>query len=268
MGWKLWVGDALRDDADCRRSLKNAGPVGDHYRWRTSDEAEAERDAVGREHGRDGVVRASRCAWLKGRREPARGEGGLVHHPDGTSCTHRFEMPRWKGPSASIGPECRLPVLGARDDQRSRHRSRGRMTQAPEDSQGLFGYSSCAVDHSGAVCHLRRSVNETTLGPVRWPDQHGRTRVGGDREIAPSGKSGMRFGLRACDHIRMLRARSSPDRRYETRVGVGPGDIRGHLVGEAPETSRPSTSDRACCVQSGIRATNPVTLDTTMTDHY
>lgn len=87
------------------------------------------------------------------------------------------------------------------------------MTQAPEDSQWLFGYSSCPVDHSGAVCHLRWCVAETVFGPVRWPDQHGWTRVGGDREIAPSGKSDMRFGLRACDHIRMLRARSSPHRR-------------------------------------------------------
>lgn len=33
MGWKLWLGDALRDDADGRRGLENAGLVGDHYRW-------------------------------------------------------------------------------------------------------------------------------------------------------------------------------------------------------------------------------------------
>ncbi len=91
------------------------------------------------------------------------------------------------------------------------------MTQAPEDSKWLFGYSSCPVDHSGAVCHLRWSVNETVLGPVRWPDQHGRTRVGGDREVAPSGKSGLCVGLRACDHVGMVRGRSSPGWRSGAR---------------------------------------------------
>jgi hypothetical protein len=110
------------------------------------------------------------------------------------------------------------------------------MTQAPEDSQGLFGYSSCAVDHSGAVCHLRRSVNETIPGPVRWPDQHGRTRVDGDRELSPSGKSGLRFGLRACDHIQMVRARSSPDRRLVRVLTMSQtDDMRQSTVGLSPE---------------------------------
>jgi hypothetical protein len=49
MGWKLSIGDALRDDADGGCGIKSAGFVGVHYRWRTSDEAEVERDAVGRE---------------------------------------------------------------------------------------------------------------------------------------------------------------------------------------------------------------------------
>ena len=108
------------------------------------------------------------------------------------------------------------------------------MTQAPEDSQWLFGYSSCSVDRSGAVCHLRRSVNETILGPVRWPDQHGRTRVDGDREFSPSGESALRLGLRACDHVRMVRARSSPHRRSALAALPGCAVLRG--CGESSAT--------------------------------
>ena len=104
------------------------------------------------------------------------------------------------------------------------------MTQAPEDSQWLFGYSSCPVDHSGAVCHLRLSVNEAVLGPIRWPDQHGRTRVDGDREVAPSGKSSLCVGLRACDRVRMVRAPPVPGRRSGSSHVRHGGGIRGHVV--------------------------------------